>query len=495
MQNSMVQGLYGKQVQSQKMLAHQIMAIKMLSLKSVDLREEILKEVENNPALEITFDPMTNEKSGFKTQNDSDAYQKILENQEDSRETLQEHLLSQLNMTKLSPEETEACRQLIFNLDQKGFFILAPDSLKSEKGKRFSPTILQKAIKIVQNFDPAGICVKNFEESLKVQAEIKLNEEENENLKSNKLILFILDGHFSFLDPPEPEKIRQKIVNWIKQNSEQKIKNEDQTQILKSYENFSEEYITEKKILGALSFIKKLNPFPASNFLSSAQNAFIKPDVSVTFEKGFLEKDDLQKGEIAFSKEEYIKVTPLNDTLPEVALSKDFSESLKSKKITNKSVEKMIKEKISSANFFINILAFRNQITFETLVKIVSIQKDFFKFGQGHLVPLTQKKLSQMQNISESTISRMADSKYILCDLGLYPMKNFFSHSLHKNSNISSDAIKLKIQKLIENQNENEKKLSDQKICEILEKEGLKIARRTVAKYRSQLNLLSSFKR
>ena len=129
------------------------------------------------------------------------------------------------------------------------------------------------------------------------------------------------------------------------------------------------------------------------------------------------------------------------------------------------------------------------------LVKIISIQKEFFKKGQGNLVPLTQKDLAEIQKISESTVSRLSDSKYILCDWGLYPMKNFFSHSIHKGSNISSENVKMKILEIVNQNSATRKKLSDQKISEILKTQGFEISRRTVAKYRSQLNISSSFKR
>ena len=124
MQPQMIQGLYGKQIQSQKMSVQQIMTMKMLSLKSMDLREEILKEVENNPALEIKFDPLSsNAQEGVpysqKTQTDSDKFQAMLENQEDSRKTLYQHLTEQLNMQKMSDEEFEVCSNLIGNLDSR----------------------------------------------------------------------------------------------------------------------------------------------------------------------------------------------------------------------------------------------------------------------------------------------------------------------------------------------------------------------------------------
>lgn len=499
MQPQMIQGLYGKQIQSQKMSVQQIMTMKMLSLKSMDLREEILKEVENNPALEIKFDPLSsNTQEGVpysqKTQTDSDKFQAMLENQEDSRKTLYQHLTEQLNMQKMSDEEFEACSKLIDNLDNKGFHILAPDSLKNSLGKRFSPVILKKAMDIIHHFEPSGICVKNFEESLKIQAEIKM-EEENIPPSKNKLILFILNGRFNFLDPPEIPKIQEKILLWKKENDLLQIKNSDQKNSIPEYEIFDKKYVSEERILNALNFIKTLNPFPAANFSSSAQQNFIEPDVKVTIEKGSIEKDNLENGEIFYSKEEFLKVSPVNNFLPEVGLSKEFKDSLKSKKITSSTVKDMIREKIRSANSFISTLNFRNKVIFDTLVKIISIQKEFFKKGQGNLVPLTQKDLAQIQKISESTVSRLSDSKYILCDWGLYPMKNFFSHSIHKGSNISSEKVKMKILEIVNQNSATRKKFSDQKISEILKTQGFEISRRTVAKYRSQLNISSSFKR
>lgn len=485
------------------MLAHQILTVKMISMNSMDLRDEILNEVENNPALEITFDPMSNVKSEHSesysrhsksgTNEDSDTFQKILENQEDSRETLQEHLLSQLNMLRLPENETEVCRALIQNLDSRGYHILAPDSLKTSDGKSISLISIKKCMNIVQHLDPAGICCKNIEESLKIQADLKIEEEKSPS-DHNKLILFLLNGHFDFLDPLIPAKIREKIIRWLKNQQQKKLANMDQKNSEAAYENFDEKYVTEEKILHAINFIRQLNPNPAAEFSSSRQTQFITPEVKISVEKGSVEEDKLEKGIVKISENEYLKILPLNDILPQIAISETFKNAADSLEKDSESREKM-KKSLSSANVYINSLNYRNQVVYNTIVRLAAIQKDFFIKGPGNLVPLTQKKLASLQKISESTVSRMASNKFLICDWGTYPLKSLFSHSIHSGSRISSEEAKLRIAKIISEYDEKGEKISDLKITELLNNEGFGIARRTVQKYRSLLNINSSFYR
>ena len=169
---------------------------------------------------------------------------------------------------------------------------------------------------------------------------------------------------------------------------------------------------------------------------------------------------------------------------------------------------------------FIEDLEFRNKTIVKACCAIVRFQLAFFEKGPQFLLPLRQKDIAEVINVHEATVSRMANSKFIQCEWGLFPVKYFFSSSIAQvakaqnskiknndsaakhteggssaNDSISKESVKFEIAKIINSQKQGEKRLSDQKIVEQLEKIGIKIARRTVAKYRSQLNIESSYSR
>ena len=206
------------------MSQNQIMTLKLLSMNSQDLRNEIYAQIEENPALEIVKDPFSDGPSTLKRKNSSyqnnvrtgsvsaagqleaDTYQQMLESSPDNRETLQEHLLHQLNMLTLSEQETELCQKLIGNLDEKGYHILAPVSLINGTSPEKNLQLLNKCLSIIHKFEPAGVCVQNVTESLLVQAEQKE--------KAPRLALFFLNNHLEMLSVPSAERVQKKISAW-----------------------------------------------------------------------------------------------------------------------------------------------------------------------------------------------------------------------------------------------------------------------------------------
>ena len=213
------------QIQTLRMSQQQIQSMKMLAMNAQELRTEIYKEVEKNPALEIVNDPfasgMTTVKkistlpidythlgrSSASGEEASDDFQSMLENSADMRESLQDHLMEQLNLLRLSPSEQELGKRLIYNLDNNGYHILAPISLLDRNDPLQNEVMLNKLIAILQGMDPVGICCINVEESLYIQALATDN--------APDLALFILDGHLDFLDPPLVQSVIKKINNFI----------------------------------------------------------------------------------------------------------------------------------------------------------------------------------------------------------------------------------------------------------------------------------------
>ncbi len=482
-----------KQVQKQvqRLSQVQITALNYLSMGNSDLRDEIYRAVSDNPALELVRDVEENQNSAlseraserdltFGQKNDylvsrsrtidSDKFQQILENQESYGESLQEHLLHQLNAMKLSEKETELCRRLIYNLDKNGFYgsMLAPQTFLPGKNPAAEHELLERCLKIVQSLDPVGTCCKTPEESLFVQAQ--LAEE------SNELALFILDGHLDFLNPPEPAKICAKLFDFQQERRKKAFASEI---ILDKLE------INQKTCAAALKFILSLNPHPAQGYTSSAGVDTGRPDVVliVTKEPG-ASVDDYSRGIVSGNSDFHFQIKYASGSLPEIRISPDFL---------------MDKENVSKAQAFINSLKFRESSIVLQGCAIVHAQKVFFAKGPGHLTVLTRRKIAQELKIHESTVSRMTaknSSKYIQTEWGLFPAHYFFTSGVSSNDGqrkISSDRIKQKIQAILSRpENEN---LSDNQLCEILNQKGAKIARRTVAKYRAQLGLKNSYKR
>lgn len=472
------------QVQTMKLSQQQIMAMNFIAMGSLELREEILKKAEENPALEVKDDSFFEKKnSGLVPtvhtgkasragEEASEKYQNMLESAPDETETLQEHLIHQLNMTNLPKNEQRLCRKLIENLDENGFHILAPVTLlEPEKGD--NENLLKKCVSIVQHFDPEGICCQNVGESLEIQAKLKKN--------PPKIALYILHGRLELLKPPSAEKVLSKIEKIIEENEKLSFwtKNPDEIQIEKSD-------LTLENVAAAVKFIQQLQPFPAQEFKPAAEH-FVQPDVYVAKSEN---SDEL-------------KVVLSNQAIPTVKIAEDFKNEEKSGNLSEQN-KKTIKMELKDAQNFLDTLNFREQALFKAFKKLAKIQKDFFLKGPGNLAPLTQREFAKMINVHESTVSRMAESKFLRCEWGTFPVRYFFTNALpsakkeaqnQPAENISTDNVKIEIENILKSQKPGEKKLSDQKIADILEKKGIKIARRTVSKYRAQLNIASSYER
>lgn len=520
-----VQRLSQKQVQ--KMSQAQIQSLKILAMGSQDLAKEIYTEVERNPALEIVGDPLADgvgktksvsntfgESSRYGASSSSgsaksDAFQEVLESQADNRQTLSEHLLQQFNVMRLSDDEIELGQRLIQNLDKNGFHILAPVSLLDKNRPAQNQAMLSKCLDIIHRLDPQGVCCQNYEESLYIQATIRED--------ASFATLFILDGHFDFLNPPIPSKVAKKIESFVEENKKLSFNKLDIKQISE---------ITEDDIVESLAYIKTLEPFPAQDY-GTESAPYIEPDVYV--DKVF---DDNQQ--ISF------RIRVAKNILPKVEVSKDFNFENASK--ASKEEKKFVDDAIKNAKVFLESLEYRNETIANACQAIVEAQKPFFEKGPRFLLPLRQKDIAEKIKVHETTISRMSGSKYIQCEWGLFAIKYFFTNAVGtqatstvssvpsseisieapstdsnaspktqaaSNSNVASisssetvpatalskTAVKYEIAEILSSLPVNSKPLSDQKISDILAAKGIKVARRTVAKYRNELQIESSYNR
>ncbi len=476
------------QIQTMKLSQQQIMAMNLIAMGSLELREEILEKVDENPALEIKEDKFLGNTNSVHTgkisragEEAAEKYQNMLESAPDETETLQEHLLHQLNMINLPENEYRICKKLIENLDENGFYILAPITLlEPEKGD--DEKLLKKCIFTVQHFDPEGICCQNVMESLEIQAKLKKN--------TPKIALYILHGRLEILKPPVAEKVLNKIQKNIEENEKLSFwtPNPDDIQLTKKD-------LSLENVKNSIEFIQKLEPFPAAGF-KSTQEHFVQPDVYVAKSEN---SDEIQ-------------VILSNQAIPVLSIAEDFKNEEKSGSLSEKN-KKTLKMQLKEAQNFLDTLNFREQVLLNAFKKLAEIQKEFFLKGPGNLVPLTQREFAKMINVHESTVSRMAESKFLRCEWGTFPVKYFFTKALASTKqkltegteekkesestveNISTDSVKIEIEKILKAQKPGEKKLSDQKIADILAEKGIKIARRTVSKYRIQLNIASSYER
>ena len=474
------QSLTQKQVQH--LSQRQIQALGFLSMNSMDLREEIFKAVNENPALEIVFDPLKSKKSSEiynkKSTITSDAYQAALESKEDSRETLQHHLMTQVNMTKLSPDEKSLCERLIYNLDKYGFYgsMISPESLLDKNRPLQNKKMLDYCLDLIHNMDPIGVCCKNAEESLFIQAKILGN--------ASDLSLFILDGNLQILNPPNAETVLKKLENFKREYHNKAFAKEILLDRVK---------LSIEEVENSIHYITSLNPFPASQYdYDSSQIDFEKPDVVLTVERvnGLLHQDDFSTGKIFCDNHTYFQVKYASGFLPEVRLVEGIN---------------IDKKLLTDAKAFLGNLEYRKSTIVLQGCQIVHEQKDFFEKGPGHLKALTRRKVAAALGINESTVSRMSakkNSKYIQTDWGLFPASYFYLSGV-KNTDypsdekISADLIKTKIAEILEEykaENSN-KMISDNKLCQILNEQGIKIARRTVTKYRQQAGIKNSYER
>ncbi|MGD1815736.1 MAG: RNA polymerase factor sigma-54 [Pleomorphochaeta sp.] len=446
--------------------------LETLALPLTELQAKIQEAVESNPALEIPNaleHSLDNIRSEFPQESknddfsDSSAYgsdyqgvydseasdrkQKFLENTLTNGETIIEHFLDILHLEKLSETEREMGELLISNLNNSGFNnvdpkLLIEGNLNSESLNQLSKEerheLLKKMQKKIQSYEPMGCCCNDYKESLYVQAELKgLNDD--------------LLPVFKDLLENELQNIRSKKIKKVLTN----LKIDEDT-----YEML-------------FSFLQTLTPFPGSQF-DDGPSEYVVPDLSIHVIEGKLQLETSSK------------------SLPNLTISKDFVNL--AKEIDDKETKKYIKEQALLAKELIGQINMRNQNLFKLGTILIEKQSEFFFKGPLYLKPLTQKDVASEMEVHETTVSRLASSKWLDCDWGIIPIKNLFTNAVNDSQSDSKASIKERIKQII-NDYDGEKALSDQKIANMLNEEGIQIARRTVSKYRKELNIDSTFLR
>lgn len=437
------QSLAQKQVMTQKL----IQSIRLMAMPLQELRETIRDEADKNPALEIVREaaevPLPSrdnpEPEAFANSSDPgylpgpkgdpDGRQRFLEGAVFREESLGDHLTAQLHLTKIPENIQNTAEKIIWNLDGDGFHQEDPDFLSAET----TPEELDWALRTVRALDPQGCACSGWKESLIVQAGIRGDAPPH-------FARFVTEA-LPMMEKKRPSDVRAS-MNM----------SEDDWEDLEEY-------------------IKCLQPFPGRLYSADAPQ-YIAPDIVVRKEEG-----------------EYQLI--LNDeVMPVLRVDPEF-ENIED---SNKDTKKFIASHAREARYFINSLAQRDNTLLKTARSIVEFQRDFFTGGPGCLKPLTLKNIAEDIGVHETTVSRITTNKYIQTEWGLFELKYFFSSSVSGPD--GSGVSKVAVQEVIKNiltEAPPGKRLSDQKITDLLSGKGISVARRTVAKYRKELDLPSSY--
>ena len=485
----------------QRMSQSQIQSLDVLAMPTLELRERIAEELVENPALELirsSGKPAVPEaeRTPQKERNvpyyrddrtpsavsleASDAFQTFLENiPAPQRRSLQSHLLEQLFVHKLDPLTTSFAERIIGNLTTDGFYVVPLNELfktelsakAADKDSALTRHKISHALSIVRRLDPIGCATQDFKQSLLVQAKILFHDK----IAIDPVYAYTIDiltNHFAYLEKARPYSL----VRAVNGNADIPYK------------------LTQENAEDILSLIASLNPFPGR-----ALAADVTPDEYI-IPTAFIERN---------GQEFTVRINNLE--IPLLTVSPEFQSLISHTK--DAAAKTYIKEQMQKAKAFIGSLNQREKTIVAVLGKIVAVQEAFFLTGdKRRLVPLTQQQIAKELDIHESTVSRTVAGKYVQCQWGTFEMQYFFTNSVavqpppgsSSQPNASAPAatpatregVKDCIKELLTEHAAKDAKLSDQKISDLLQARfGISVARRTVAKYRKELDIGSSYSR
>lgn len=377
--------------------------------------------------------------------------------------TLQEHLERQLGLANLNEHQRKVALQVIGSIDDDGYLRREPfalvDDLAFSQNVMTTEAEIQQMVKIIQRFEPAGVGATCLEQCLYLQLlrryeeDADMYEEGTEEFEALKNAILIIHKYFNEFSKKHYDKLKKHLS------------------------------LDDKKLKAAIEEVLKLNPKPASGFTTNSRMMhYIVPDFIIEHEEGEL------------------NLTLNSRNAPELRVSDSFKDMLKSydkskqkKKPARAQKEAVmfIKQKIDSAKWFIDAIKQRQQTMYKTMYSIMQYQFDYFLTGdERQLRPMILKDIAEITGLDISTVSRVANSKYVQTEFGTKRLKDFFSESLQTKS--GEEVSTLEVKKILTDfiKNENKRKpLSDEKLKNALRDKGYNIARRTVAKYREQLSI------
>ncbi len=475
----------------QKLSPQQILLMKLLQIPSIALEQRIKQEIEENPALDETSDtdetteqeqdydePVgADENEGeteeeFETKNSDDEFDigdymdddetpsyKLSSNNssaDDERREIpfvsgtsfNDLLLSQLGLRSLDERQYLIASYIIGNLDESGYLnreiTSMVDDLAFVQNIQTTKEEILELLQLIQEFDPAGVGARNLQECLLIQ----LKKTENSN-GSTELAKLLIERYFNEFTKKHYEKIIKKAK------------------------------ISENDLKEAIEEILKLNPKPGNSLSETSKtNHYILPDFVIYNNNGDLE----------------LQLNSKN--APELRLNRTYVDMLETysnskDKSKHRDAITFVKQKIDSAKWFIDAIKQRQNTLMITMNAIMNYQREYFLTGdEVTLRPMILKDIAEIVNLDISTISRVANSKYVQTPFGTLLLKSFFSESMltENGEEVSTREIKKILSDCIDSEDKN-KPLTDEQLTRILKEKGYNIARRTVAKYREQLSI------
>ena len=461
---------------SQKLSPQQIQLMKLIQLSTLEFEEKIKNEIEENPALERGVEELEDHNKGneenstedkfeeneidvdsYLSEDDFPSYDLGYYNSDESTNkeiptsggiSFHQFLDNQVKNLIIKDVDKPIADFIIGSIDESGYVRRDIDDLIDDLA--FSQNLIvekqkiESILKKIQGFDPPGVAARSLQECLILQLNRK-------------------------------DKGRESVFNASKI-----IENEFELFSSKKYKKLIEKLnISDLQLKDAIAEISKLNPKPGGSISSEIQNNTITPDFILTIEDGNL----------------VVEINKRN--APELKLSNSYKEMLsgyKNDPNKNKSQNdaiQFIKQKLDSAKWFIDAIAQREQTLLLTINAIMDFQKDFFLTGEEKLLkPMILKDIAEKVDMDISTISRVANSKYIDTPYGMKLLKSYFSEGMKniEGEDISTIEIKKILKEIISNENKN-KPLADLELSKRLVEEGYKVARRTIAKYREQMDI------
>ena len=465
----------------QKLSPQQIQLIRLLELPAIELEERVKHELEENPALEEgkeladdferTDDGGEEELAGsnetdadfslgdYMTEDDIPDYKlremsDRAEKKEDipfsASQSLNEYLLQQLGLRDLSEKQARIAEYIIGNIDDDGYLrrelSAIADDLVFQAGQDVSEKEIEEVLVIIQDFDPAGVGARSLQECLLLQLDRK------EKTPETELAIRILTDYFEEFTRKHFDKILRGLN------------------------------IDEIALKKAIHEITALDPKPCGSWGSSMETAMsqIIPDFLV----------EAVNGELILSMN--------NRGVPDMRINREYAEMFQdyagnkaNQTSQMRDAVQFVKQKLDSAQWFIDAIRQRLETLQRTMEAIILLQRDFFLTGdEATLRPMILKDVAERAGYDISTISRVSNSKYVQTNFGIYPLKYFFSESMQTDSGeeISTREVK-KIMKEHIDAEDKRKPLTDEELASILKEKGYIIARRTVAKYREQLDI------
>ncbi len=459
----------------QRLSPQQIQLMKLLQVPTMELEQRIKQEIEENPALEEGLDTveddfaneedyteeldastdfdlseyMDDDSPDYKTQvnnrsNDDEEYFVPLSGEQ----SFQEKLIEQLHLLDLDDTQFSIADVIIGNLDESGYlnrtvFALV-DDLAFSANIYVTEKQVEEVLALVQELDPAGVGARDLRECLLLQLK---------RTQSGDITRFtakkIIEDHFEEFIKKHYDKIQFKLE------------------------------IEDQDLKEAIDEILKLNPKPGGSMKESA-----KPMQQITPDFTIIEFEGKLDLSIHGRNAPDLKVSREYENM-----LRGYSEGAKTSK-SDKEAVSFVKQKLENAKWFIDAIKQRQNTLFVTMSAIMNYQRAFFLTGdETNLRPMILKDIAELVGLDISTISRVANSKYVQTNYGIYSLKYFFSESMSKDTGeeVSTREVKKILSEAIQSEEKN-KPLTDDKLTLILQEKGYNIARRTVAKYREQLN-------